>query len=231
MDNAGVEIGQSNSLKNIKRAGTSNHPEKKRFHFDNEGADVQAQLLIPSDIVGVIIGKSGREIRSLSEEKQCNIQLTDFEGMSKHVCTIKGHLDNVLEVIAVLLKKELEVKSFGEQPALNPILLEVMRSHNAAINGENYAEKKMTEKRVANNCIHLTVPDAMAAVALGPKGKTLNEIKAYSGCRIKISAKDDDSVPEGMRIISIFGSDTEIELCKLMLQRIVNESCGRKKKP
>ncbi|KAK5968839.1 hypothetical protein GCK32_022055, partial [Trichostrongylus colubriformis] len=75
----------------------------------------------------------------------------------------------------------------------------------------------------------LQVPDAMAAVALGPKGRTLNEIKAYSGCRIKISEKDDDSVPEGMRLISILGTETEIKLCKLMLQRVVNEHSGRKK--
>ncbi|KAK5970775.1 hypothetical protein GCK32_006745 [Trichostrongylus colubriformis] len=132
--------------------------------------------------------KRRREIRSLSEEKQCNIQITNMEGMSKHVCTISGHLDNVLQVIAVLLKKEIEVnKQQLSVPSLNAVLLDVLKTHSASVNGENFAETKMKEKQASNNCIHLKVPDFIAASALEPKGRTLIEIQSYSGCRVRIS--------------------------------------------
>ncbi|KAK5981203.1 hypothetical protein GCK32_006728, partial [Trichostrongylus colubriformis] len=87
-------------------------------------------MLIPSDIVGTIIGN--RQIRKRDKVviRRKTMQYPNHQYGSKQQLSV---------------------------PSLNAVLLDVLKTHSASVNGENFAETKMKEKQASNNCIHLKV--------------------------------------------------------------------------
>ncbi|XGW05804.1 hypothetical protein V3C99_016282 [Haemonchus contortus] len=119
----------------------------------------------------------------------------------------------------------------GEQPpAVNLLLVDVLRSGSGAgANGENYAETVMKERRISSDAVELEVPDAIVGAVLGPKAKTLQEIQFYSGCKVQVFKRDAKSdLPVGTRLISLAGDEKCMRLCKLMIERVVNEAQERR---
>ncbi|VDO47665.1 unnamed protein product [Haemonchus placei] len=135
-------------------------------------------------------------------------------------------------------------------PAVNLLLVEVLRSGSGAgANGENYAESVIKERRISSDAIELEVPDAVVGAVLGPKAKTLQEIQFYSGCKVQVFKRDAKSdLPVGTRLIrfdkrryfkaelysvlflffSLAGDEKCMRLCKLMIERVVNEAQERR---
>ena len=70
----------------------------------------------------------------------------------------------------------------------------------------------------------VSIKNEDAGAVIGPKGATINRVRERSGCNIKI---DDGRSPEsirGMRIITITGTDQQIQFAQyLMQQRLVQD--------
>ncbi|KAK5983540.1 KH domain-containing protein [Trichostrongylus colubriformis] len=119
----------------------------------------------------------------------------------------------------------------GEQPpAVNLMLVDVLRSGSGAgQNGENFASSVMVERRVSSDSIELEVPDTIVGAVLGPKAKTLQEIQFYSGCKVQVFKRDAKAdLPVGTRLISLSGDEKNMHMCRLMIERVVNEAQERR---
>ncbi|PIO77121.1 KH domain protein [Teladorsagia circumcincta] len=119
----------------------------------------------------------------------------------------------------------------GDQPpAVNLLLVDVLRSGSgAAANGENFAASVMVERRISNDSIELEVPDTIVGAVLGPKAKTLQEIQFYSGCKVQVFKRDAKAdLPVGTRLISLAGDEKNMRMCRLMIERVVNEAQERR---
>ncbi|KJH44762.1 KH domain protein [Dictyocaulus viviparus] len=131
------------------------------------------------------------------------------------------------------------VAGFGDQggyaggdqpPSVNLLLVEVLRSGSgAAANGENFASSVMVERRVSNVSIEIEVPDTIVGAVLGPKARTLQEIQLYSGCKVQVYKRDaKPNLPIGTRLISLAGEEKCMRMCRLMIERVVNEAQDRR---
>ncbi|VDM56070.1 unnamed protein product [Angiostrongylus costaricensis] len=131
------------------------------------------------------------------------------------------------------------VAGFGDQggyaggdqhPSVNLLLVEVLRSGSgAAANGENFASSIMVERRISNEAIELEVPDTVVGAVLGPKARTLQEIQLYSGCKVQVYKREaKPNLPTGTRLISLAGEEKCMRMCRLMIERVVNEAQDRR---
>ncbi|PAV91786.1 hypothetical protein WR25_24329 [Diploscapter pachys] len=109
------------------------------------------------------------------------------------------------------------------------ILNEVLRTGSSACSGmkdgENFAVTQIVVKHVANDHIDLEVPDAIVGAVLGPRAKTLQDIQQYSGCKCQVHKRDaKPELPVGTRLISLTGDDESMRNCRLMIEKVINES-------
>ncbi|WKY09139.1 hypothetical protein Q1695_001920 [Nippostrongylus brasiliensis] len=119
----------------------------------------------------------------------------------------------------------------GDQPsAVNMLLVDVLRSGSGtAANGENFASSVMVERRVSDEAIELEVPDTVVGAVLGPKARTLQEIQLYSGCKVQVYKRDaKPDLPVGTRLISLAGDERSMHVCRMMIERVVNEAQDRR---
>ncbi|KAK6052493.1 KH domain protein [Cooperia oncophora] len=119
----------------------------------------------------------------------------------------------------------------GDVPtSVNLLLVDVLRSQSgAAANGENFAASVMVERNITSDSVELEVPDSVVGAVLGPKAKTLQEIQFYSGCKVQVFKRDAKAdVPAGTRLISLTGDEKNMRMCRLMIERVVNEAQERR---
>ncbi|VDL86902.1 unnamed protein product [Nippostrongylus brasiliensis] len=110
------------------------------------------------------------------------------------------------------------------------LLVDVLRSGSGtAANGENFASSVMVERRVSDEAIELEVPDTVVGAVLGPKARTLQEIQLYSGCKVQVYKRDaKPDLPVGTRLISLAGDERSMHVCRMMIERVVNEAQDRR---
>lgn len=68
------------------------------------------KLLLPNNIAGIIIGKSGESIAKLQKQCRCRIMLSQprdfYLGTSDRVCVLQGeNYDNIKLAVCLILKK------------------------------------------------------------------------------------------------------------------------------
>nr|CDJ98406.1 K Homology domain containing protein [Haemonchus contortus] len=193
--------------------------------FDHKGVRRGNELLSFFDNLQSILRLSGFNEASVAEVMQA------MQVFAKH--NIMGPVLGV-GVAAMGQMRSVQEKprhGVGEQPpAVNLLLVDVLRSGSGtAANGENFAQTVMKEHRISNEAIELEVPDTIVGAVLGPKAKTLQEIKFYSGCKVEVfrrGAKAD--LPVGRRLISLTGDEKSMRMCRLMIERVVNEAQERR---
>jgi RNA-binding protein Nova len=193
---------------------------------DGEGIDrmgmPQVVLVVPNSSCGCIIGKGGSKIRSFVEDSQADIKLSNQDrmlpGCNDRTLTITGTIESVLRGVALVATTLCEDPTYAslihrqstysvQAPIAHP-----NASRRSADHGRRRPGLKGDETSVL-----VTIPDSLIGAILGRAGRTIAEIQVASGCRIKVSDRDDFFEGTQNRKVIITGSPDGVQMANFLL--------------
>ena len=202
---------------------------------DGEGIDRMGQpqvaLVVPNSSCGCIIGKGGSKIRSFVEDSQADIKLSNQDrmlpGCNDRTLTITGTIDCVLRAVALV------ATTLCEDPAYATLVhrqstysVQSPLSLQGGGGGRRSGEfNRATPRRYGGQgggrddetSILVTIPDALIGAVLGRGGRTIAEVQVASGCRIKVSDRDDFFEGTRNRKVVISGSTEGVQMANYLL--------------
>ncbi|XP_038708727.1 KH domain-containing protein At4g18375-like [Tripterygium wilfordii] len=157
-----------------------NKNQKRRFNDrDERGNDelVVYRILCPDNVIGSVIGKSGKVINSIRQETRAKIKVMDpFPGAKNRVITIYCYVKE---------KEDVEVDDeFNAKEPLCSAQDALLRVHAAISNAVYTAEEADKEE------CQILVPSSQSANIIGKAGATIKKLRSKTRTSIKVIAKD-----------------------------------------
>ncbi|XP_011035439.1 PREDICTED: KH domain-containing protein At4g18375-like [Populus euphratica] len=158
----------------------------QKRHKDNKGTNndelVVYRILCPDEVIGSVIGKSGKVINSIRNESRARVKVVDpFPGAMYRVITIYC---NVKE------KGDADVDDdFHQADPLCPAqdaLLKVHAAISNAVAALGDSDKRCGDKKECQ----ILVPTSQSANIIGKAGATIKKLRSKTRANIKITAKD-----------------------------------------
>ncbi|XP_065917318.1 far upstream element-binding protein 3-like isoform X4 [Dysidea avara] len=172
------------------------------------------EMLIPSNKIGLIIGKGGDMIKALQERAGCRMQMLQdgvYSTAPEKPLRMTGNPESCRRarelVIELIEQKELE-------------------SGNFAITWRGDAESQARGLSVAqmgpagSGTMEIQVPRPMVGVIIGKNGECINNIQQTCGVRLQFL---NDDMKSPFRSATISGSQDGIERANKMVQDIISE--------
>lgn len=109
-------------------AGTKGQPSERPISEDLgaivASALLQIKILVPEDLCGIIVGRSGSTIKVFSETTNTSIRLlkppkVPAPALSHHIVSIRGHLIDVIKAISLIILKQSDdpdYQNYGHLP-------------------------------------------------------------------------------------------------------------------
>lgn len=155
--------------------------QKKRAankESSGEGDLVIYRILCPNDIIGSVIGKSGKVINALRQETQARIKVMDpFPGADKRVITIYCYVKD----------KDINDVDEDDMQPICPAQDALLKVHSTIVNV--LANPDDSDRRHREEA-YLLVPASQAAAVIGKSGATIKRVRSKTCANIKISPKD-----------------------------------------
>ncbi|KAL4559650.1 hypothetical protein LXL04_031793 [Taraxacum kok-saghyz] len=167
------------------------------------------RMEVPSNKVGVLIGKGGDTIRTLQYSSGARIQITrdseaDPDALTRNVELI-GSLENINKAER-LIKDVIAEAEAGGSPSL------VARGFSAHSSG-GFGEQ-----------VHIQVPNEKVGVIIGKGGETIKNLQTRSGARIQLIPQH---LPEGdqsrERTVRVTGDRKQIETAKDLIKEVMDQ--------
>lgn len=199
------------------------HLIMSKFVADGEGIDrtgtPQLTLVVPNGSCGCVIGKGGAKIRSFVEDSRADIKLSNQDrmlpGCNDRTLTIAGSLDCILRAVALV------ASTLAEDPSYATLVHRQstysVQSPLAAMQTAGGRRSGDYGRRVDETSILVTIPDALVGAVLGRGGRTIAEIQVASGCRIKVSDRDDFFEDTTNRKVVITGPAEGVHMANYLL--------------
>ncbi|MCL7050322.1 hypothetical protein MKW94_006410 [Papaver nudicaule] len=159
-----------------------NHKRRREDNNKRDDELVVYRILCPDNVIGSVIGKSGKVINTIREDTRSKIKVVDpFPGAKERVLTIYCYVKD---------KDNVEVDDDDEdmEPlcAAQDALLRVHGAIAHALSTARIVDNKRRDKEQA----HILVPSSQVANIIGKSGSTINKLRNKTGAYIKVSPKD-----------------------------------------
>ncbi|KAF5736340.1 KH domain-containing protein [Tripterygium wilfordii] len=159
--------------------------QKRRFNDKNEkGNDelVVYRILCPANVIGSVIGKSGKVINSIRQETGAKIKVVDqFPGAKDRVITIYCYVKE---------KEDVDVDDeFNDKEPLCSAQDALLGVH-AAISNAVYTAREADKKHRDKEECQILVPSSQSANIIGKAGATIKKLRSKTRTSIKVTAKD-----------------------------------------
>ncbi|AES93870.2 far upstream element-binding protein 2 [Medicago truncatula] len=174
------------------------------------GSDTTTRKIeVPSNKVGVLIGKSGDTIRYLQYNSGAKIQITRDADADPHSSTRPVELIGTLESIdkaEKLMNAVIAEADAGGSPAL------VARGLSPA------------QAIVGSDQIQIQVPNEKVGLIIGKGGETIKSLQTKTGARIQLIPQH---LPEGddskERTVQVTGDKRQIEIAQEMIKEVLSQ--------
>ncbi|KAI3979189.1 hypothetical protein MKX01_017014 [Papaver californicum] len=155
--------------------------QKRRREGKRDDELIVYRILCPDNVIGSVIGKSGKVINTIREDTRSKIKVVDpFPGAKERVLTIYCYVRD---------KDNVEVDDDEDMEPLCAAQDALLRVHGAiahALATVRGVDNKQRDKEQA----HILVPTSQAANIIGKSGATINKLRSKTGAYIKVSPKD-----------------------------------------
>jgi RNA-binding protein Nova len=219
----------------------NNNNENNEENFENtntntEGGEENKQqtpkcrLVIPNAAAGCVLGKGGATIKSFIEDSEAEIRLSSQNqappGCHDRILTISGTIGQILRAVALMAANLLEDQNYAtlvKRPSTYRPSLDYGRGGSMDHGREHYNNNHHHQQQHnvdPQNVVSATmqVDDSKMGPILGKGGRTITEIQVSSGCRIKVSDRNDFVPGTNLRTLQISGSVTGVQLAWEMLE-------------
>ena len=204
---------------------------------DGEGIDrtgqPQLSLVVPNSCCGCVIGKGGSKIRSFVEDSKADIKLSNQDrmlpGCNDRTLTITGPMDSLLRAVALVSATLSEDPSYGTL-----VHRQSTYSVQAPLSVQSGGGRRSAEfnrggaRRGGGDetSILVTIPDSLIGAVLGRGGRTIAEVQVASGCRIKVSDRDDFFEGTRNRKVVITGPPEGVQMANYLLTQKLSAIVG-----
>ncbi|KAE8444433.1 hypothetical protein EG329_000524 [Mollisiaceae sp. DMI_Dod_QoI] len=177
------------------------------------GADDSVESIsIESALVGLIIGRSGENLRRVEAETSCRVQfITGQDDNSPYrECKITGSRAN-------RAKAKAEIKRIIEDSGMAANARAA--AERARENPPGRASSHQPALRDGEDSMQIMVPDRTVGLIIGRGGETIRDLQDRSGCHVNIVGEQ-KSV-NGLRPVNLIGSREAASRAKEMIMEIV----------
>lgn len=193
----------------------------------NAGPVIQDELMVPSHMVGMVIGRGGDSLRRIERLSGAKVQFA--EGKGKIPCMIgnKGSDRMLLD----MGEPDRRVNITGEPDQVKiakDMIQQVVDDTHAQESGGPGSSGASASGGSGNmgagyggrSTNSMSVPSAKVGLIIGRGGETIRDLEERSGAKITVTQEGDRS---GERTISLIGHDSAIERARNLILDIVND--------
>ncbi|KAJ1771830.1 hypothetical protein LPJ74_002004 [Coemansia sp. RSA 1843] len=180
------------------------------------------EFLVPSELSGLIIGRSGSNLRSIEQRHGVRVQFdSNFDKRApERRITIEGpaqQADGAKQDIMDFIDRHHRQQ---QQPFRSPALgqMDGMPAADAPVGFGGALDKAAAEHGSAGMAV-ITVPSSKVGLIIGRRGESIKNIQSMSGARVQVQPDDGRGAPE--RPIHLIGSPDQIELARMRIMEIV----------
>lgn len=164
---------------------SDNKNQKRRGNDrDEKGGDdlVVYRILCPDEVIGSVIGKSGKVINSIRQDTRAKVKVVDpFPGAKDRIITIYCYVKG---------KEEVEVDDeYNDREPLCPAQEALLKVHAAIANAVASVRDSDRNNRDKEEC-QILVPSSQSANIIGKAGATIKRLRSRTRANIKVTAKD-----------------------------------------
>eukprot|EP00899_Mesostigma_viride_P029329 jgi/Mesvir1/9581/Mv25619-RA.1 len=219
---------------------------------DGSSGHSSVRLVVPNMVCGAIIGKGGATIRTFSEDSGASIKLSsqdqNMPGVTDRVVTITGTVDQQLRAVALIVTKISEDPNYSVYASL-PLAYPQAAAFQAAGMGSSglhlpsmgapampnpmsqfgqlgQKQPVVLTTTAPSTSLTVAVPDEHVGAVVGRMGKTITEIQALSGARVKISDRDDYVEGTRNRKVTVTGSQEAVQIAQYLITQKVTQSAA-----
>lgn len=171
--------------KRSRRDDGDNKNQRRRTGRDEKGNDdlVLYRILCPDNVIGSVIGKSGKVINTIRQETRAKVKVVD---------PFPGSKDRVILLYCYIKEKEdVEVdEEFNERQPLCAAQDALLKVYAAIANAVASAGESNNKRRKDKEECQILVPSSQSANIIGKSGTTIKRIRSKTKANIKITAKD-----------------------------------------
>ncbi|XP_050235139.1 KH domain-containing protein At4g18375-like [Mercurialis annua] len=187
------EHGKRNRPQRDNYDGDGKNNQKRRFQNDrddknnNSNSDelVVYRILCPDEVIGSVIGKSGKVINSIRQETRARVKVVDpFPGAKDRVLTIYCYVNKKEEV-----EIDEEFDCGNEREPLCAAQDALIRVHSAISNAVATFDSDKKGKGYSKEC-RILVPSSQAANVIGKAGTTIKKLRNKTRANVKVTPKD-----------------------------------------
>lgn len=182
---------------------------------------VTVKILIPSAASGLMIGRGGAHIKSLSDESGARVRLSPKEAgvlTMERVMTITGPAEACTKCISLVVGKLLEDATVGTYHNMSTSYTRALpifqMSNGYEGSGGGIAGSETVS---ASTTITMAIPDSVIGNVLGKKGAGITEIQALSGAKVKISPRGEYIAGTTNRSVTITGATQSAQMAQFFI--------------
>eukprot|EP00697_Spironema_sp_BW2_P014708 gnl/Spiro4/5236_TR2643_c0_g1_i1.p1 gnl/Spiro4/5236_TR2643_c0_g1~~gnl/Spiro4/5236_TR2643_c0_g1_i1.p1 ORF type:complete len:295 (+),score=50.09 gnl/Spiro4/5236_TR2643_c0_g1_i1:65-886(+) len=192
--------------------GMFDQPDSKRQALESDGqpedSPTTLHILIPSSMVGAMIGKSGSNIKQMITDSGSRITIaqdpSEGNGLRapERVVTISGTLscNSAAQKLVSARVEETQLAVQQQQPGFNPATY-----------------------KAPHSVLKMLIPAGAMGCIIGKAGSTIKQLSEESGSKISISSLTDTPQSEMWRLVTITGTLDSNNLAQHMVSRKVLE--------
>ncbi|KAL3522776.1 hypothetical protein ACH5RR_015610 [Cinchona calisaya] len=171
--------------KRFRKDDGDNKNQKRRTERDQKGNDelIVYRILCPDNVIGSVIGKSGKVINSIRQETRAKVKVVDpFPGAKSRVLTIYCYVKE---------KEDVEVDDeFDERQPFCAAQDALLKVHTAIANAVASVGESDNKKWKDKEECQILVPSSQSANIIGKSGTTIKKLRSNTMTNVKITAKD-----------------------------------------
>jgi hypothetical protein len=143
-------------------------------------------IYIPSDKIGLLIGRGGETIRKLQDSSRCSINISKdtMNDMGERQVTVRGSSEESIAAAEKAIQQLLEREPQARSPSSNI-------SPSSRSNDRQYSRTRPSSHAPphmdSSNSEEVTVPNTMVGILIGRGGETIRQIQERSGCHVIVT--------------------------------------------
>ncbi|KAK5967896.1 hypothetical protein GCK32_011875 [Trichostrongylus colubriformis] len=214
-------------------------PAIKRKRVDDVD-NISVRLLLSPEEVGALLGPQGERIKTVKREHKCFVKINEetCAGSSDRICIIRGDVPNVISGVGALIRSIAEYRSSEVEWEHDVTRCSEKKNRRLAIRYEscsNHFESGKKDKQLPRNrdsrkghvvrdiefyslCLCILLKHIGAVI--GRKGHVVRDIEFYSLCKVQVGK---EATTDCRRLIRITGTEENLDIAKMMVERVVNE--------
>ncbi|KAF9903841.1 hypothetical protein EC991_003252 [Linnemannia zychae] len=179
---------------------------------------VQEEMGVPGNLVGLIIGRGGENLKRIERETGCKVQFSQDGGPNdrERFVNIVGQPAGIADARRQI-QEIITSSQTGERPG----------GYGGYGGGGNYGMGGGGgDYGRGGNSSTIQIPSTKVGLVIGRRGETIRDLQDRSGARIAVTPTPQDH-DSPSRTVTITGDDSAIERAKALIEEIVNDMAPR----